>query len=143
MTTSKAKALHRARLHHMQRAINVEEHLSLHWDDFGKLAESLNGKKAKLINDLMEVQSCSVSETFAGPLTQGNMASPDLEPRSPIFESELMATSLLDEDDLEIIYSSLADQFDALMNGDWKAVRRECGALHALMAKLIALMEGE
>ena len=139
---------HRAKLHLIQRCINVEEYLSQHWEDFEKLAASLKRQKGKaesckLIEGLMEVQSSSVPDGFAGPLTQGNMASTDLQPRTPIFVSEFMAANLLDEDELDILYHSVVDQLDVLMKGDWKVVRREAAVLHGLIAKLIVLIEGE
>jgi len=139
---------HHAKLHLMQRCINVEEYLSQHWEDFEKLAESLKRQKGKaesckLIEGLMEVQSSSVPDGFTGPLTQGNMASADLQPRIPIFVSDFMAANLLDEGELDILYHCVIDQLDILMKGDWTVVRREVGALHALIAKLIVLIEGE
>jgi len=150
MTSDKtiSQLRHRAKLHMIQRCINVEEYLSQHWEDFEKLAVSLKRQKAsskscKLIEGLMEAQSSSVPDGFQGPLTQGNSASSDLLPRTPIFLSEFMSANLLTEDELDIVYNCVYDQLDSLMNGDWKAVRREAAVLHALIAKLIMLIEGE
>ena len=91
----------------------------------------------------MDAQSSSVPPDFEGPLMQGDMSSKDLNPRTVIFGSEFVAANLLNEEELDILYSSVTDKLDELMRGDWRAVRKEVGALHALTAKLIVLMEGE
>ena len=150
MATDKAfdQMRYRAKLHMLQRCINVEEYLSQHWEEFENLVAALKRKKGEdescaLVQGLMDAQSSSVPADFEGPLMQGNMASNDLNPRTVIFGSEFVAANLLSEAELDILYSSVVDQLDELMRGDWGAVRKEVGALHALIAKLIVLMEGQ
>ena len=139
---------YRAKLHMLQRCVNVEEYLSQHWEEFDDLVAALKRKKGddksfNLVKGLMDAQSSSVPPDFEGPLMQGDMSSKDLNPRTVIFGSEFVAANLLNEEELDILYSSVTDKLDELMRGDWRAVRKEVGALHALTAKLIVLMEGE
>jgi len=107
---------HRAKLHLIQRCINVEEYLSQRWEDFERLAASLKrqkgeAKSCKLIEGLMEVQSSSVPDGFAGPLTQGNMASTDLQPRTPIFMPELDEGGPMNESNVVIDRALRVERF--------------------------------
>ena len=149
MATDKAldQMRYRAKLHMLQRCINVEEYLSQHWEEFENLVAALKRKKGEdescaLVQGLMDAQSSSVPADFEGPLMHGNMASNDLNPRTVIFGSEFVAANLLSEAELDILYSSVVDQLDELCVATG-AVRKEVGALHALIAKLIVLMEGQ
>ena len=139
---------YRAKLHMLQRCVNVEEYLSQHWEEFKNLVAALKRKKGEgescaLVQGLMDAQSSSVPADFEGPLTQGDISSKDLNPRTVIFGSEFVAANLLSEEELDILYGSAVDKLDELMRGDWGVVRKEVGVLHALIAKLIVLMEGE
>jgi len=139
---------YRAKLHMLQRCVNVEEYLSHHWEEFENLVAALKRKKGEdescaLVQGLMDAQSSSVPSDFEGPLTQGDMASSNLNSRTVIFGSEFVAANLLNEGELDILYGSVVDKLDELMRGDWGVVRKEVGALHALISKLIVLMEGE
>lgn len=131
----------RSKLRMIQRCINVEEYLSLHWEEFEGLTARLQGKECKLVEGLMDAQSSSVSCDFKGPITQGNMASSHLEPRSIIFGSELVSSHMFNQPELNILYDSVTDRLNDTMCGDWNAVRHHVGTLHGLIAKLIRLME--
>jgi len=67
----------KAKMHMLQRAMNVDHYLSVNWDDIVKIKKLLRKASRNhlvdVLDGLLAVQSSSVPEGFEGPLIQQNM----------------------------------------------------------------------
>ena len=67
----------KAKMHMLQRGMNVDYYLLANWDDIEKISKLLKkasrNRLADVLNGLLAVQASSVPEGFEGPLIQQNM----------------------------------------------------------------------
>ena len=67
----------KAKMHMLQRGMNVDHYLLANSDDIEKISKLLKkasrNRLADVLNGLLAVQSSSVPEGFEGPLIQQNM----------------------------------------------------------------------